>query len=210
MLHNTINLEPLPVFIRGEYINADNNPELIPARLATIKSIPGESFRVEVFCYEFGALYDKLPIEALLWKPLEGEALPTTALQLWNCFDDQIFLIKKSVVSSCAAIAYLKNGIKMRGTYLWTIDSIADNECYGYTDDPEHHKSFNWIALENGQFALVPNNRVQILDSAATPINPPIPKFKVACKRYNCELDGAVSDQSWFYKFVSEEGNDYT
>jgi hypothetical protein len=201
---NTINLEPLPVFIRGEYINADNNPELILARLATIKSIPGKNFRVEIFAYEYGALYDKLPIEAILWKPLEGEALPTTALQLWNCFDDQIFLIKKAVASSCAAIAYLKNGIKMRGTYLWTIDSIAHNECYGYTNDLEQHKSFNWIALENGQFALVPNNRMQICDASMTPTNPPLPNFKVASYDPNCELDAAVSTQEWFYRFDKE------
>jgi hypothetical protein len=205
---NTINLEPLPIFVRGEYINADNNPELIPARLATVKSIPGEAFRFEVYIPTVAALYDKLPIEALLWKEPTGDLLPTTALQLWNCFDDRIFLIKKSVISHCAAIAYLKNGIKMRGTYLFTIDSIADEICLGYTDDPTEHKSFNMIALENGQFALVPNNRMQAIDSSATgSISPPIPKFKVASKRYNCELDGAVSDQNWFYKF-NGEGND--
>ena len=204
---NTINLEPLPVFIRGEYINADDNPELIPARLATVKSIPGESFRHECFCYEYGALYDKLPIEAILWKEPVGELLPTTALQLWNCFDDRIFLIKKAVISGCSAIAYLKNDIKMRGTYLWTIDSIADNECYTYTDDPSEHKSFNCVALENGQFALLPNNRIQFLDSSQTPPNPPLPKFKVASKRYNCEQDAAVSDQDWFYKFTGENND---
>lgn len=203
---NTINLEPLPVFIRGEYINADNNPELIPARLATIKSIPGEAYRWEVYIPTVGALYDKLSIESLLWKPLEGEALPTTALQLWDCFDHEIFLIKKNVIANCAAIAYLKNGIKMRGTYMFTIDTISSG--LGYADDPEQHKSFNAIALENGQFALLPNNRCQFVDSAMTgSINPPLPKFKVASKRYYCEQDAAVSDPSWFYKFVSEENN---
>lgn len=201
---NTINLELLPVFVRGKYINADNNPELIPARLATIKSIPGEAFRWEVFIPSVGALYDKLPLEALLWKEPTGELLPTTALQLWNCFDDRIFLIKKAVISGSAAIAYLKNGIKMRGTYLWTIDSIADNESYTYTDDPSEHKAFNCVALENGQLALLPNNRTQFLDSSQTPLNPPLPRFKVASKRYNCEVDNAVSDQQWFYKFDSE------
>jgi hypothetical protein len=201
---NTINLEPLPVFIRGEYINADNNSELIPARLATVKSIPGEAYRFEVFIYEYGALYDKLSIEALLWKPLEGEALPTTALQLWDCFDHEIFLIKKNVISNCAAIAYLKNGIKMRGSYLFTIDTVSSG--LGYADDPEQHKSANVIALENGQFAMLPNNRIQFIDASMTgSINPPIPKFKVASKRYHCEQDAAVSDQGWFYKFVSEE-----
>ncbi len=202
---NTINLEPLPVFVRGEYINADNNPELIPARLATIKSIPGEAFRWECYIPEYAALYDKLPIEALLWKEPEGKLLPTTALQLWDCFDNNIFLIKKRVISNCAAIAYLKNGIVKRGTYLFTIDTVSDNECYGYTEDPEQHKSFNLIALENGQFAMLPNNRTRFIDASMTPANPPIPKFKVASKRYHCEQDASVSTQDWFYKFDKEE-----
>jgi hypothetical protein len=41
--------------------------------------------------------------------------------------------------------------------------------------------------LENGQFALYPNNRTRIYDLSITPENPKTPDFKVSTKYYQVE-----------------------
>ena len=42
------------------------------------------------------------------------------------------------------------------------------------SENPEH-KSHNLIELENGQFALYPNNRMRIYDNSLTPEDPKMP-----------------------------------
>jgi hypothetical protein len=204
---NIVNLPPLPVLIRSEYLENGDSKRLIKARLATVKSVPGEAFRFEVYIPEYGALYDKLPIECILHK--EGNNyLQTNELQLWDCFDNYINVIKKSVINNIDCIAYIRSK-KMRGYYVLTIDSYtpSDRLSLSYTEDPEEHKSFNMIALNNGQFALLPNNRVQFVDASLSGSdNPPLPKFKVASKRYYCE-GGSIATDDWSYRLTSEESS---
>jgi len=43
------------------------------------------------------------------------------------------------------------------------------------------------IGLENGQFALYPNNRMRIIDNSLTPPTPKTPDFKVSTDYYQVE-----------------------
>ena len=40
------------------------------------------------------------------------------------------------------------------------------------------HKSHNLIELDNGQYALYPNNRMRIFDNSLTPVEPKMPDFR--------------------------------
>lgn len=50
------------------------------------------------------------------------------------------------------------------GRYLFTIDSFDGN----FSEDPEQHKTFNIIELDNGQLAALPNNYCLFLDTHFT------------------------------------------
>ena len=52
---------------------------------------------------------------------------------------------------------------------------------------PQEHKSHNCIQLENGQYALYPNNRMRLYDLSITPQEPKTPDFKVSTIEYQVE-----------------------
>jgi hypothetical protein len=49
----------------------------------TAKAIKGQAFRIESMLTNYGALYDKLPIHAYVWKEVV-EPLPLDHLQIWD------------------------------------------------------------------------------------------------------------------------------
>jgi hypothetical protein len=57
----------------------------------------------------------------------------------------------------------------------------------GFAEEPMDHKSFNFIELDNGQYAAQPNNRTIFLDPSSNPKELLFPDFKVCTKKYVVE-----------------------
>ena len=79
---------------------------------------------------------------------------------------------------------------------------------YSTSENPPEHKSHNLIELDNGQFALYPNNRMRIYDNSLTPEPPKVPDFKVSTVYYQVEnghdRDGLGNDENYFWKTKKE------
>jgi len=194
MAHIVANLPAIKCFVRKEFLYdfEQGFGELVPCWWITIKSLRSQAFRIESYLNEYGALYDKLPLHAYCWKPIQGEPLPLDYLQLWNSLSSDITVIRKSMIANMKCKFKLKGGDWMYGEYLFTVDSAHTDfntlDC-GHSEDIEDHKSFNFIKCDNGQFAAQPNNRLIILEPASNPKQMKTPDFKVATKRWNVELD---------------------
>jgi len=194
MSHIVANLPPVKCFVRREFLYdfEQGHGELVPCWWITIKSLRGQAFRIEAYLNEYGALYDKLPLHAFVWKEIEGEPLPLDYLQLWDCLSYDITVIKKAQLQSQRCKFKLKNGAWMWGEYLFTVDSahpdfnIIDT---GFSEDVEDHKSYNFIRCDNGQFAAQPNNRLIILEPSSNPRELKQPDFRVATRRWSVETD---------------------
>ena len=194
MAHIVANLPPVKCFVRREFLYdfEKGHGELEPCWWISIKSLRGQAFRIESYLNNYGALYDKLPLHAYCWKPIDGEPLPLDYLQLWDCLSYDIAVIKKAQLQSMRCKFKLKNGDWMYGEYLFTVDSahpdfnVLDT---GFAEDIEDHKSYNFIKCDNGQFAAQPNNRFIILEPSSNPRELKMPDFKVATKRWSVETD---------------------
>ncbi len=194
MAHIVANLPPVKCFVRKEFLYdfEKGHGELVPCWWISIKSLRGQAFRIEAYLNEYGALYDKLPLHAFCWKPIEGEPLSLDYLQLWDCLSYDITVLKKAQLQSMRCKFKLKNGDWQYGVYMFTVDSahpdfnILDT---GFSEDIEDHKSYNFIMCDNGQFAAQPNNRLLILEPSSNPKELKIPDFKVATKRWSVETD---------------------
>ena len=69
---------------------------------------------------------------------------------------------------------YAKDKKFYSGDYMFTVDNgFSDPNTIDttYAEWPEDHKSFNFIQLENGQYAAQPNNRCIFLDAASKKYN---------------------------------------
>jgi len=71
---------------------------------------------------------------------------------------------------------------------------------YSTSEQPAEHKSHNLLELDNGQFALYPNNRMRIYDNSITPETPKNPDFKVSTVYYQVETAMTVMD--WVQKRI--------
>lgn len=193
-------LPPEKVFVRAEHLY-DNDPakvgQLIEGVWVTVKSIRGQAFRFETYLPEYGALYDKLPISAFRWcrfedSPNFGNAasLPLDVLQIWDCMSYHIEVVDKPFLKGLRAEFFGKDRGLHKGEYMWTIDSCNPDHRipdFTFTETPEEHKSFNLLKLDNGQFALQPNNRCRFYDPSITHETLKHPDFHVCTKTYRVE-----------------------
>jgi hypothetical protein len=61
-------------------------------------------------------------------------------------------------------------------------DYIKNNLDFDYSEDPDDHKSANLIKLDNGNFAIMPNNRITWSDTSFIEPYKEIPKWKANTK----------------------------
>jgi hypothetical protein len=206
------NLPPVQCYIKKEFLYDFNSGhgEFEPCYWVSIKSIKGRALYFESLLTNYGALYDKLPLSAYVWKTdiQNDEQFNLDYLEIWDGLSYNIEVIEKSLLSGLRCKVLLKNKTLHNGHYMFTIDSCHSNPNelnVTLSETPNEHKSFNIIKLDNGQFAAQPNNRVLFFDQSLTPKGVTIPDFKVSTKYFNCE-DGlkwsAGDSDDFFYDLV--------
>lgn len=203
------NLPPIHVMVRKEYLYdlESGHGEYTPGIWISVRSVQGKALYFETLLTEYGALYDKLPLSAFVWKTEHGD-LPLDTLQLWDCFDYSITVIEKPILSRCEFFG--KDRHMHAGEYMFTIDTCHSESSTLNTnfseEDPEH-KTFNIIKLDNGQFAAQPNNRVIWRDGSLIASDLKRPDFKVCTQNYAVETEPKWSvghTDEWQYKTIEE------
>lgn len=188
-----LNLPPVHCYVRREFLYdfEQGHGEYVSCIWVSLKSIRGQAFRVEAYLPQYGALYDKLPLNAFVSRDSDLEnLLPLDHLQIWDCFSYNATIIKKSFLGNLSAKFYAKDKQWYGGNYMFTVDNAAPDPNVidtTYSEWPEDHKSFNFIELDNGQYAAQPNNRTIFLDPASNPKELLFPDFKVCTKIYRVE-----------------------
>jgi hypothetical protein len=201
-------LPPLKCFVRREFLynHTKGFGELEPAIWVSIKALRGQVFRIESLLPNYGALYDKLPLHAYVWRedydPTEDGDLPIDTLQLWDCMGYRFTVLEKIGLRNLGVKFLGKDKAWHHGRYLFTVDFCADGMDVdtGFTEQAEEHKSFNFIRLENGQFACQPNNRCLWYDQSLIPAEVKFPDFQAAKDFYT--VDGSrkwAAGDDWFY-----------
>ena len=185
-------LPPMKVLVRAEYLYdfERGHGELVEGIWCSVKSHRGEAFRFETYLPEYGALYDKLPISAFLWKPLDGEDLPLDMLQIWDALSYYVTVIEKPLLAGLRAEFFGKDRQLHKGEYVFTLDGCNPDPRipdYTFVETVDEHKSYNLLKLDSGQFALQPNNRCRFFDPAFTPSEMKFPDFKVATVKWTVE-----------------------
>jgi hypothetical protein len=125
-----------------------------------VESVPGRALGFHVLL-ENGALYSQLPIHALA----HGQKAPfrqLAELVRWDCFGWNISTIEFTYLREVQFIVSQEKGEIEHGRYICSIDFVDD----GFSDYPEQHKMFHLVGLEDGNFALVTNDKCQAIESS--------------------------------------------
>lgn len=186
-------LPPIKVLVRAEYLYdfERGHNEQVQGVWVSCKSLRGEALRFETYLPEYGALFDKLPISAFLHEEKKqlGE-LPLDVLQIWDAMSYDVTLVEKPLLKGLRAEFFGKDKQRHCGEYMFTLDNAHTDPRvpdYTFSETPDEHKSFNVLKLDNGQFALQPNNRCRFFDPALNPSEMRMPDFKVATTKYRVE-----------------------
>jgi hypothetical protein len=215
MSYIVASLPPIKCFVRREFLyNFERgHGELEPAIWVSLKALRGQVFRIESLLPNYGALYDKLPIHAYVWRTDHTGDLPIDMLQLWDCMGYRFTVVEKIGLRNLGVKFFGKDRKCHHGQYMFTVDFCADglDVDTGFTEVAEEHKSFNFIKLENGQFAIQPNNRCQWYDQSLVPTEIKRPDFQAA--QHLWTVDGTrkwSAGSDWFYDIVerSEDQNE--
>ncbi len=204
MSYIVASLPPLKCFVRREFLYnfTKGHGEYEPAIWVSIKALRGQVFRIESLLLAYGALYDKLPIHAYVWNTNSPASLPIDTLQLWDCMGYKFTVIEKIGLRNLGVKFMSKDKTWVYGKYLFTVDFCADGQDVdtGFTEQAEEHKSFNFLRLDNGQFACQPNNRCLWYDQSLIPADTKHPDFQAAQTFWT--VDGTrkwTTGTDWFY-----------
>ena len=124
------NLPPIHCFIRKEFLyNFEKGQgEYEPCIWVSIKSLRSQAFRIEAYLPRYGALYDKLPLNAFVSREDNlntDDFLSLDTLQIWDCFSYDIAVIQKAFLRNLSCKFYAKDKEFYQGDYLFTVDNAS-------------------------------------------------------------------------------------
>jgi hypothetical protein len=154
---------------------------------------------------ENGAIFYRLPISAFIQRGYEPAAVPhqrLDELELWNSFSYYPAVTNYDFLSGSSGKYIGKDKKWYHGRYLFTIDwahpdaNILNSD---HSEIPHEHKCAHILALDNGNYAAQPNNRL-IWDITSFTVRDEIPDWKVQTSEWD------VEDSS---KFRTEDTDKY-
>lgn len=202
MSYLNASIPPIYCQIRREYLYdlKLNKGQTEDCVVFGLTSIPGRAVLFHTLLTN-GAIFWRLPISAFIQKGFECSGVPNqnlVDLELWNSFSyyPSVNTFDFLIGQKCKYLGVDKKFYA--GEYLFTIDwahpepNILDTE---HSEIPQEHKCGHVLALDNGNYAIQPNNRILWnVPSFTTATH--WPDYKVQSSYWNVENKDFISEDS--------------
>ena len=164
---------------------------------------------------ENGAVFYRLPISAFIQRGFDVKKVPRPRLdelELWNCFSYYPAITNFDLLDGQHGKYIGKDKKWHTGSYLFTVDwahpesNIVNTE---HSEIPHEHKCAHIIALDDGNYAAQPNNRI-IWDIPSFTVKDQVPDWKVQTSEWNVEDSGKwkTEDTDKFFYEIEEKKNE--
>lgn len=124
-----------------------------------VQSVTGKILTFHIMT-DYGMLRSRVPISELFIKA-PSKDIPSDFKQLWDCFSENVSVIKYEYLSEKKCQVILKDKSKIWATYLFTVDWY-DNP---YSEEPTDYKCGHILISDDGYLLCQPNNRIFWKDS---------------------------------------------
>jgi hypothetical protein len=194
-------------YIRAEYLYnlGSHHGEFIPVLVFGVDSVAGQAVGFDVLT-NFGGMFARMPISALVHK-VDAPQLPLDYLELWNNFSYSVEAHEYLVLRHLSCEVRLRDRVWYSGKYMFTLSWYGSN----YAEYPGEggFKRGHIIELENGCYAIQPNNRIKWHEpSFITKKFPEKPDFITNTHIWNCEGNWVTSDDdNYFYNIEERDGD---
>lgn len=195
-----INVTPIKVLVREKYFyNLNKNIKTYrEGYIFGACSIRNSALLFHVYLNN-GAIFYRLPISAFCFKPYPEQSVQE--LEWWDAFGYDVEFIQYSFLKEFEGKVQLKNNKIYNCKYIGTFDwgNILDKNDYTLTETPDQHKCLHFLALDNGNFALAPNNKI-IWDDSFFKSDFKIPKkWKIQQQNWTSESKNIILSNNYFY-----------
>ena len=164
---------------------------------------------------ENGAVFYRLPISAFIQRGFDVKKVPRMRLdelELWNCFSYYPAITTYDILSGQSGKYIGKDKRWYHGNYLFTVDwghpegNIVDTD---HSEIPHEHKCAHILALENGNYAAQPNNRL-IWSVPSFTVKDEVPDWKVQTSDWTVENSRrwTTEDSDKFFYGIEEKKDD--
>jgi hypothetical protein len=203
---------PIPIidaYVRGNFLRdqKDSFDKKFPCLIFGMTSIPGQAPLFH-FMMEDGGLWWRMPLHAFCWK-LESDEQELDELVLWDSFSYHISITQYPYLKNKVVNFISRRRINYKGRYLFTIDWAASTDSgdtdYLFSEYPSQHKCGHLIKMDNGNFAIQPNNRFRVHDPAFS-----IKSESIINRMYNNTLWTAERNHRWVTPDTDNMNYDHT
>ena len=193
------NIPGFKALVRKSYFtkNQKDYSEFYNVYVFGIQSCAGTILTFHVMV-DNGMIRSRVPIsEIYTKKPIID--IPFNFKQLWDCFSENVAVIEYDFLAYHRAQIVLRDGSKVWGTYMFTIDWFNNP----YSDEPTDYKCGHIFESDEGYLMCMPNNRIFWKDS-----NWVTKKLPDDLKQYKVDTElPSVENQS--DKWVTEDGDSF-
>jgi hypothetical protein len=196
------NIPTIGCFVRAEYMrqHKDGHGTVYPAAVFGVSSLPGQ---VPLFHFhmEDGGIWWRMPISAFCSRE-DAKPVDLDELVLWDCFSYHIAAIRYEWLVNRRVEYTSRRRVKRSGRYLFTLDWCAPDG-FSLAESAGQHKCGHVIELDDGNYAIQPNNRILAYDPSFT------------TKYGEMQLERLISDRIYSvemeprWKLSSDEKYDY-
>ena len=167
MAYLNVNIPATYAQIRREFLYdlKDHHGEVEDCIIFGLASITGRALLFHTIM-ENGAVFYRLPIHAFIQRGFKIEDVPRRRLdelELWYCFSYFPAITTYDILLGQSGKYYGKDKKWHTGQYLFTVDfahpesNIVDTD---HSEIPHEHKCAHVLALNDGNYAAQPNNRL--------------------------------------------------
>jgi hypothetical protein len=188
----------LKVKVKSSHFHSDDREGFYDTYLFGLQSVSGKILTF-IGTTDFGMIRSRIPINAIYHDFPNAIQYPADWLQLWDCFDYNVTAIEYSYLAEKRIHVMMKDKSWIWGTYLFTVDWYNNS----YSDEPTDYKCGHVIALDNGQIACQPNNRIKVAD-----MNWVTKDFPVAPQEFKVDQE-LISVESFSSRWLIEGENNY-
>jgi hypothetical protein len=182
--------KPFYCFVQDEFLydHQQGHGKRTPCLAYGISALPARAWGISILLNN-GALVQHLPLHALSMEEIPAHDHPLDYLQPWSCYGHDFAPHEYSALAQMPVKVYLKGGVWETGRYLFTAAPYDDF----YSETPDQHKHFNFVALDCGRIAALPGNRMLVYDSSFVTIDGKRPDYRTNTRAWYNEEFSATS-----------------
>ena len=200
------NIPSFKALVKKSYFtkNSEHNNEFIKVYVFGLQSLAGLILTFHVMTDD-GMVRSRVPISEIYTKEPKND-IPYNFKQLWDCFSTNVSVIEYDFLAFHRAQIALRDGSKVWGTYLFTVDWYNNP----YSDEPSDYKCGHIFEGDDGYLLCQPNNRIFWKDSnwVTKKIPQDLKQFKVDTEIHSVENQSdrwVTEDTDSFYYDITEQ-----